>query len=377
MTTKTIKRWLFLHRWSSLICTLFLLLLCLTGLPLIFGDEIDGWLNPHPPYENLPANTHMANLDSIVHTTRARYPHEVLTYLFIDDDEPQIIANLSSSWKEFTQPHSDSTHYIRFDGRTGKLLEDVGAKTAGKKTFIGTMLDLHRSLCTGPGGELFLAFMALLFVLALVSGVVIYSPFMKKMDFGTIRKDRSRRLKWLDLHNLLGIVTLAWTLVVGGTGLLNELSTPLFGLWQATDVKAMLEPYRSKPVPTPEEWHSVQAAFDTAHQAAPGMTITSLVFPGSPYGSPRHYLLWSHGNTTLRSRLFSPILVDARTGALSAVVKMPWYLRALEVSRPLHFGDYGGMPLKIIWTLFDLLTIVLLISGLYLWWKRRKSPDHV
>jgi uncharacterized iron-regulated membrane protein len=239
------------------------------------------------------------------------------------------------------------------------------------------MLDLHRSLCTGPGGELFLAFMALLFVLALVSGVVIYSPFMKKMDFGTIRKDRSRRLKWLDLHNLLGIVTLAWTLVVGGTGLLNELSTPLFGLWQATDVKAMLEPYRSKPVPTPEEWHSVQAAFDTAHQAAPGMTITSLVFPGSPYGSPRHYLLWSHGNTTLRSRLFSPILLDARTGALSAVVKMPWYLRALEVSRPLHFGDYGGMPLKIIWTLFDLLTIVLLISGLYLWWKRRKSPDHV
>jgi uncharacterized iron-regulated membrane protein len=55
------------------------------------------------------------------------------------------------------------------------------------------------------------------------------------------------------------------------------------------------------------------------------------------------------------------------------VVKMPWYLRALEVSRPLHFGDYGGLPLKVLWALLDLITIVLLGSGLYLWIARRQS----
>src|SRR3546814_3694373 len=54
---------------------------------------------------------------------------------------------------------------------------------------------------------------------------------------------------------------------------------------------------------------------------------------------------------------------------------MPWYLTALEVSRPLHFGDYGGMPLKILWTLLDLVTIVVLGSGLYLWIARRKATD--
>ena len=30
-----------MHKWSSLVSTLFLLLLCVTGLPLIFHDEID------------------------------------------------------------------------------------------------------------------------------------------------------------------------------------------------------------------------------------------------------------------------------------------------------------------------------------------------
>lgn len=44
-------------------------------------------------------------------------------------------------------------------------------------------------------------------------------------------------------------------------------------------------------------------------------------------------------------------------------------------SSPLHFGDYGGIPLKILWTSFDLITIILLVSGLYLWWARRKFSD--
>jgi uncharacterized iron-regulated membrane protein len=49
---------------------------------------------------------------------------------------------------------------------------------------------------------------------------------------------------------------------------------------------------------------------------------------------------------------------------------MPWYVTALFVSQPLHFGDYGGMPLKIIWAVLDVLTIIVLGSGLYLWLRR-------
>jgi len=60
-----------------------------------------------------------------------------------------------------------------------------------------------------------------------------------------------------------------------------------------------------------------------------------------------------------------------RSGALVSVVSMPWYLRVLEISRPLHFGDYGGMPLKIIWMLFDIATIMVLGSGSYLWLSQR------
>jgi uncharacterized iron-regulated membrane protein len=218
--------------------------------------------------------------------------------------------------------------------------------------------------------------MALLCVAAVVSGVVVYSPFMRRLDFGTVRTARSRRLKWLDVHNLTGVTLFAWMAVVGVTGVINELSTPLFGLWQITDVKAILSPFRGTPVPTESELSSPQAAFDTAKAALPDMTANSVIFPGSPFGSPYHYLIWTKGREPLTSRLFSPALVDARSGKLASVVGMPWYLRALEVSRPLHFGDYGGLPLKIIWALFDLVTIVVLCSGLYLWLSRRASVEE-
>jgi len=75
----------------------------------------------------------------------------------------------------------------------------------------------------------------------------------------------------------------------------------------------------------------------------------------------------------LTERLLTPALVDAETAVLTDIRTMPWYVTALLVSLPLHFGDYGGMPMKIIWALLDVATIVMLGSGLYLWLARRKT----
>src|SRR3546814_15441949 len=95
---------------------------------------------------------------------------------------------------------------MRFDAHTGSLLKDGDTLAAEQFTFMGLMLALHVDMFAGLPGQLFLALMGLLFVIAIVSGVVLYGPFMKKLSFGTVRKHRSTRLKWLELHNLLGAV---------------------------------------------------------------------------------------------------------------------------------------------------------------------------
>lgn len=74
----------------------------------------------------------------------------------------------------------------------------------------------------------------------------------------------------------------------------------------------------------------------------------------------------------MTSKLVQPALIDAETGKLTETRALPWYAKMLLLSQPLHFGDYGGLTLKIIWALLDIVTMIVLMSGLYLWWDKRK-----
>jgi uncharacterized iron-regulated membrane protein len=365
----TIKTWYLVHKWTSLVCTIFLLIICLTGLPLVFHHEIEHWLDDGKPLSDVPASTPPANLDKLIGTARSMYPGEAVDYLFFDPDEPQVYVGMAKKPGD----GQVSGHAVRMDGRTGDVLLDGPPYAQDRFSFMGIMLALHVDLFAGLPGELFLGFMGLLFCVAIVSGVVLYGPFMKKLEFGTVRAARSTRLKWLDLHNLLGIVTLVWAFVVGVTGVINELSTPLFRLWQSTELVRILEPYKGETVPT--ELASAQSAADTARKALPGNEVSFIAFPGNAFGSPHHYIAWMRGDSPLTSRLNTPVLIDGKTGELTTVARMPWYLTALELSRPLHFGDYAGMPLKILWALLDIITIIVRVSGLYLWLARRRATD--
>ena len=367
-----LRRWALVHKWTSLACTAFLLLFCITGLPLIFTDELRELLSDEPPFAELPAGTPNANLDRIVATAKEKRPDHHVWFVFVDDDEPKVLVGMLPS------PTADpkTARRLRFDARTGELMNEIEPTDVRPLTFLDLMLRLHRDLFADLPGELFLGFMGLVFVVAVVSGGVLYAPFARRQKFGELR-GASRRLWWLDLHNMLGVVTIAWAVVVGATGVMNELSRPLFAVWQRTDVAEMLKPYRGQSVPEAASFSSVQAAFDLAAKTLPDRRPISVVFPNARIGSPHHYLVWTKGNAALTARLFTPVLVDVVSGGLTSVVEMPWYLRTLQVSRPLHFGDYGGMPLKIIWALLDLVTIFVLGSGLYLWLSRRRSPIEV
>lgn len=105
-----------------------------------------------------------------------------------------------------------------------------------------------------------------------------------------------------------------------------------------------------------------------------GKEIAFVAFPGTPFAGPHHYAVFLRGKTPLTARLIEPVLIDAETGEITAVRAMPWYVTALSISQPLHFGDYGGLPLKAVWAVLDAITIVVLCSGLYLWWKKRRMP---
>ena len=160
--------------------------------------------------------------------------------------------------------------------------------------------------------------------------------------------------------------------MVGATGVINTLAIPILGLWQNGQLAEMTAPYKDLPPLT--ELGSLHKAMETAQAAAPEMAPSFVAYPGTDFSSQHHYAVFMRGDTPLTSRLLKPALVDAQTGELTDMREMPMYVKTLLVSQPLHFGDYGGLPLKIIWALLDIVSIIVLASGLYLWLGRRKAP---
>ena len=137
----------------------------------------------------------------------------------------------------------------------------------------------------------------------------------------------------------------------------------------------MLAPYKGQPTVPMAERGSVQAlAGRRAGARAGNEAVASSPFPGTAFSSPHHNTFFLRGNEPLD-------LAPAAAGAgrrqdhrgSRPAPQLPWYLTALLVSQPLHFGDYGGMPMKILWALLDIATIIVLGSGLYLWLRRRQA----
>jgi len=365
MQRATIKAWFVIHKWTSLVCTLFLLLLCLTGLPLVFAEEIAHLSEPE--VATTVADATPRDLDAQVRTALATSPGDVPLFVGWDPDAPTVYVNTGA--RADTPPPQMRTALLH--ATTGEVLP-AAQFNEGVMYFL---YRLHTDLFLGLPGMLFMGAMGLLFAAAIISGLVLYGPFMRKQRFGTLRTGRNRRLAWLDLHNVLGIVTLGWALVVGITGAINTIAKPLEQAWQSEQLGEFAARYADQPRPT--RLASLQAAVDTARAAEPGMRPAFVSFPGTGYSGDHHYGVFMQGNTALTERLYRPVLIDAKTGELTAQPQLPTYMSVLLLSQPLHFGDYGKLPLKILWALLDLLTITVLISGLYLWVKRGSTDARV
>ena len=364
MKSKTIRRWSFVHTWTSLICTVFLLMLALTGLPLIFHHEIDHLLGDAPEVREMPADTPRLNLQQLVEAAEKHRPGEVMQYFGESEDEPNAVTAIMAKTAG-TGPNE--SHTFMLDARTGEALETPSANGG----FMLFMLRLHVDMFAGLPGKLLLAFMGVLFVVAIVSGTVLYLPFMRRLKFATVRNDKSTRLRWLDLHNLIGVVTLTWALVVGVTGVISACADLLIAAWRNEALGAMIEPYRGAPPLT--QLAPATRLLEIAKEAAPGMTTDFIAFPGTRFSSEHHYAVFMKGSTHLTSHLLTPVLIDATTLKVTAVAERPWYMDAMGLSQPLHFGDYGGRPMQILWAVLDVLTIIVLGSGVYLWVVRRKA----
>src|SRR5262245_59453217 len=91
------RAWYRVHRWTSLLCSLSLLLLCMTGAPLILKEEIGEWSGTTVAPPDLPGVTARASVDAMVADALARRPGDAVRFVSQSDDSPAWFVSLGKT----------------------------------------------------------------------------------------------------------------------------------------------------------------------------------------------------------------------------------------------------------------------------------------
>jgi uncharacterized iron-regulated membrane protein len=227
-------------------------------------------------------------------------------------------------------------------GRTQRLFnpytgEDLGPAIPWEIRLASWFEDLHFNLFGGTTGRKINAAGAGLFTLLGLTGAVIWWQGKQRWRRGLLVKMTAgwRRFNW-DLHSAIGIWTLALILMWGVTGIFVAVPDPFRAAVE------YLEPLRPLP-PGPESNRNGGGA-----GGGPG-GVEQQPAPGQPRGRGR------------RPR-FQPRVGD----------------QILRWAYDLHFGTFGGLPIKILWVILGFAPAALFVTGFIMWWNRavRRVTDN-
>lgn len=246
MHTRRPSRWfrlnLWLHRWASLVATVPFLILCLTGTVLIFHEEIDAAMGVVPTAQGMEDAPHRPLAESVDNILKMFPDERVLSIGQEPEEHPGVLLVVTGP----KQDHGFQNFKLRFTHLATAQPTEQGVSE--DETLTGFLLKLHAQWFLGPPGELIGALIALLVLLSLLSALVVYAPYVKRIAFGILRRGRGPRLLQLDLHNFIGALVMGWAFAVTITGFLLGFGTIATGIWQKTELAALQQRYSGEPV---------------------------------------------------------------------------------------------------------------------------------
>jgi len=355
-----------LHVYLGIFVAVHFAVFALTGLVLLFKDELQGETKDSVV---LADKGEVANAyASILKEIQKEYPNDRVLALFPDDTNANII-NARVGIDGATKLRG--ARRLSFNlNKTVSASDTPPSEAARSEKFFEWLLALHRELFLGSTGKIYVGIVGLAYVFMLISGFFIYGNFMKGRSFGEIRSGGIFQLT--DLHKFVGMLSFGWGLIVGISGVFlafNGLLIKLFLYGSLAHLSDQYQNHRAEAVADAPFLEVVASALEAKEDAV----ISYISFPDTEFGIPGHYLFLVNGTDRFSERLSDLLVVNAKTAALTEIVELPLYLKLVLLSEPLHFGDYGGIYLKIIWAVFTLCSFAVAALGLVSFFLKRKK----
>ena len=363
-----------IHQWVSLICALFLLLLTLTGLPLLFRNEINAWntVNLPPRGEPMALSEIWAGLPQGTAEVSQAFPTKEILAVTPDGEDGTLYFRVKERGGKASRAHMRmGGEQIMYDVRTGAVFDrkDRVYRSEAVQEFMHTMHILHVRLGMEEGGRDFLAVMCVLAVISIVSGIYLYLPMMKTLAFGT-RRRRSSRVFWSDWHKLTSIFAGTWAVLMCVSGVFIVLYSVGMRDYQRTAHARAAEHFVVQTQDAPQI--SAEEAYARIAAEFPQKDVISMRLPTADSA----YYVFQIAEPTVRPTDFAlgTQVYLAAGGGEPLLVPVPAWLTMAPFFLNMHIHNHELTAEKIFWALLILMTAAMIVTGIVLWltrWRNR------
>ena len=339
-----------LHLVLALAASLVILSLGVTGAIMAFEPEIDHW--QHRALMDVTPSGQPHNLMDISDALMREFPAEKINAFTLGATPSRAYAVSMARGTVFVNPYT---------------LQVIGVRPPGAD-WLSNVHQMHLRLLA-TWGRVVVRWSGVVMVLLLLSGVYLWWP-TKRLSLTT---GRSPFRTWFDWHNVIGMYSLVFLLLLSLTGVFigfDDVAIPLaYKVTGSTPVKAV--PTKQVQIPGAHQI-SPDRALEIAREALPGATAFAV-----PSVSPTDaYAVRMRFPEDLTPGGRSRVLLDSYTGAVLAVDNSrtaPGGRRVEILNRAIHTGDLFGMPSKIAMSLASLMAPVQLVTGIMLWLRKRRG----
>jgi uncharacterized iron-regulated membrane protein len=356
-----------IHLWMGIAVALYVCLIGITGAALVFRPEMQ----------------------------KATFPGYFVVDRLGEADAPadDIIRRLQSAYPGaqlagIDYPTARRGTYLSYLTRGSQLLTVFSNPITGQivgelptRSWITWLQDLHFDLLAGHTGRIVNGVAAISLVLMFATGLVVWWPGVDRwrkslaVDF----RKNWKRINW-ELHGAIGFWLFALLMLWAVTGIEFAFPRQFRQAVNAVSPLSVARTPQSSPRPggqLPEA--EITALIARAHQIVPGARMGRVVLPST--GRAPILLLMAyidHGDFDRNDEV--SLYFDQYTGQLlerrdQALVPQTAGDLTMKWIGPLHLGSFGGLGVKVLWSILALSFPALAITGVLMWWFRVVRPS--
>jgi len=370
------------HTWTGIVSGMALFIAFYAGALTVFKEPLKRWSSPPAAEQMVP----LTEVPTLIARTLAADPSVAADFTVNLHDTEDVPARLSWQVRDTAADDHDQSgvrHLVAtLDGNGAVQVRE--AQPSPLSDFIDV---LHRVIglpVDSDPSRWVMGVISALYAVALFSGVVVLLPSLVK-DFFALRVGRNLKRMWLDAHNVVGIVSLPFHIVMAVTAVVFAFHDQIYelqdrvvheGRWANAFARPATPPTGS-PARDPAGMLTPAQLVAAATALSPGFVPSTLQY--QRVTTPRAVVrVWGKDDAAVSPRAMGGfVALDPYNGQVLTREFMPGgqSTPGLWISSffALHMAAFGGSLVQWLYFLMGLAGAWLFYSGNLLWIESRRK----